>query len=129
MYFASTCVQPQIGRDLAPRDAEFSIAEQSAMEICTANQKVIQEILAFVLAGTQSADGALQERTYVRLHELIENHFDGSTNRRSWERLDWRIMRRFFEYVFAHGTMEWTQVGEELYGVMHYLGDPPPGVP
>jgi hypothetical protein len=100
------------------------------MEICTAaNRKLIQELLAFVVAGAQSADGALQQRTCVRLHELIQSHFDGSTNRHSCDRLDWRIMQRFFEYMFAHSTMEWTQVGEELYGVMQHLGEPPAGVP
>jgi hypothetical protein len=105
----------------------FLSPSQSAMKICTAaNPKVVQEILAFVMAGAQSTDGALQQRTYARLHQLIQNHFDGAANRKSCERIDWRVIQRLFEFVFAHGTTEWRQIGEELYAEMQYVDDPPP---
>src|SRR6266568_9000396 len=83
-------------------------------------------VLSFLAAGAQAADGALQERTYTRLHQLVQNHFDGIPNQHSYERLDWRIMQRLFTHLFAPGTPAWARIGEELYNEMQYLHEPPP---
>jgi hypothetical protein len=98
------------------------------MDTLTAtNRKEIQDqILSFLAAGAQTADGALQERTRARLHQLVHNHFDGSPNQHSGERIDWRIIQRFFAHIFAQGTTAWARIGEELYDEMQYLHDPPP---
>ena len=91
----------------------------------TSTKELQDEILSFIAAGAQTADGALQERTYARLHHVIQNHFDGSPNQYSRERMDWRIMQRFFAHIFTQGEAR-ARMGEELYAEMAYILDPPP---
>jgi len=94
--------------------------------ITTTSAKEMQDqILSLIVAGAQTADGALQERTYARLHQVVQNHFTDAPNHYSRERIDWRIMQRFFAFVFAQGGA-WASIGEELYAEMEYVLDPPP---
>lgn len=91
----------------------------------TSTKEIQDQILSSIAAGAQTADGVLQDRTYARLQQLVQNRFNGSPNEHSFERLDWRIIQRFFAYLFEQNSA-WAHIGEELYGEMQYLHEPPP---
>ena len=91
----------------------------------TSTNELQHQMLSFIAAGAQTADSALQHQTYARLHHVVQNHFTGFPNQHSRERMDWRIMQRFFAYVFAQGGA-CARMGEELFAEMQYILDPPP---
>jgi len=89
-------------------------------------KEIQQQILSFLLAGVEQANGALQHRTYLRVHQLVQSHFLGCPNQHSAERLDWRVVQRLFGFIFSHGTPAWKRIGEELYDEMAHLDEPQP---
>lgn len=101
----------------------FGAGKERAMQTLTTRKELQDRILSFVAAGARTADGALQERTYARLDQLVRTHFDGSPNQRSFERTDWRIIQRFFAHIFAQG-ISWAHIGEELDDEIQYLNEP-----
>lgn len=90
----------------------------------TSTKEVQDQILSFISAGAQTADG-LRRRTWDRLHQVVKNHFDNTTNQHSFERIDWRIIQGFFSHLFAHGPA-WARIAEELYPAMEYIDEPLP---
>lgn len=102
-----------------------TFAQERNEPMGTGAKEIQDQILSSIAAGAQTADGALHERTYARLQQLVQNRFDGTPNEHSFERLDWRIIQRFFAYLFEQES-GWACIGEELYGEMQYLHEPPP---